>query len=327
MNIEKGVSYYGNLFSDCLEKHLDELKQMGFNAILLAVSEYEALQWFDRLKEMICIMKDYGFNVYWDFWAWGGVFGGEAASKFLHDHINGRQVLNNGEVVPAICFENETFVDYLKNWIRDIAEETEITGFFWDEPSFYRLTEENIWACRCETCKTKYFQFFNEIYPLNLTEKVIQFRERQIITFLENLLDTVKEVNNQLKNIVCLLPEEDVRIGIIDKEKIAALKNLDILSTDPYWAIFDKDLRWYKEKTEEIVNLAKKYDLQNQIWLQLFLLPKEEIANLSKAVEIAIDLGVSSIFVWPFRAAEGLTISSERPKETWLEIGRIFKSI
>ncbi|MEQ9716261.1 MAG: hypothetical protein ABGF52_12110, partial [Candidatus Asgardarchaeum sp.] len=99
--IELGISYYGCLFKEHIKQDIRQLSHNGVNAIVLAVSEYEASVWFDRLKEIIEFIKLQGMKVYWNFWAWGGLFGGEAASKYLQDSIDDRQVEEKKKKVSA----------------------------------------------------------------------------------------------------------------------------------------------------------------------------------------------------------------------------------
>ena len=318
------MSYYGCLFKDHIKEDIIELVNHGVTSVVLAVSEYEMSIWFDRVKEIIELFKYYGLKVYWDFWAWGKVFGGEASSEYLQKNIKHRQVRSNGEVAPAACFNDKDFVNYILVSIDQVAEETEIDGFFWDEPSFYNLPNDDAWACICKSCQTKFKDDFGYNMPRELNEDVLKFREDSILRFLQELLTRVKENNKNLKNIICLLPEKNPKIGIINWERIAQLKNLDVLSSDPYWPVFGKSFEWYKEVTKEIKSLAVQHNLKSQIWLQLFMLPEEEIQKLEEAAIFAKNAGIDSIFAWPYRAAEGQLIASENPKKTWETLGRVY---
>jgi len=325
--IETGVSYYGCLFRDHIKKDIIELVDHGVTSIVLAVSEYEMSIWVDRIKEIIELFKYYGLKVYWDFWAWGKVFGGEATSEYLQKNIKHRQVRSNGEIAPAACFNDRDFVNYLLVSIDQVAEETEIDGFFWDEPSFYNLPQDDAWACLCKVCQTKFKEEFGYPMPKELNDDVIKFREESILRFLQELLARVKENNEKLKNIICVLPEKNPKIGIINWDKIAKLSGLDVLSSDPYWPIFDKSFEWYKDVTTEIKSIASRYNLESQIWLQLFMLPENEVHRLEDAIVFAKEVGINSIFAWPFRAAEGQIIASENPEKTWRILGKIYKKL
>ena len=325
--IETGVSYYGCLFKDHVKKDITELVNHGVTSIVLAVSEYEMSIWFDRIKEIIELFKYYGLKVYWDFWAWGKVFGGEAPSEYLQKNIMHRQVRSNGEVAPAACFNDRDFVNYMLVSVDQVAEETEIDGFFWDEPSFYNLPNDDSWACLCKTCQTKFNEDFGYQMPKELNEDVLKFREESILKFLQELLKRVKDNNKKLKNIICVLPEKNPKIGILNWERIAHLEGLDVLSSDPYWSVFGKSFEWYKEVTSEIQKLAVKNNLKSQVWLQLFMLPEEEIQRIEEALIFAKTIGIDSIFAWPFRAAEGQIITSEKPKETWEALGKTYKKL
>lgn len=312
---------------DHIKDDLRKLAHNGVNAIVLAVSEYEAYVWFDRIKEIIEMARLQGMKVYWNFWAWGGIFGGEATSKYLQDHIEDRQVDINGKKVPAVCPSSRDFREYIKEWISDILSETEVNGFFWDEPHFYGGFEEDTLTCYCEKCKENFMREYGKKMPIELTKEFAEFRENTMLDFLKELLSHVKKKKSSAKNIVCLLPDRSPTTGIYDWKKIANLSTLDVISTDPYWSIHGKDLQWYKEVVEYLVSLGKANKKKTQIWLQLFMLPKEEIKNLEPAVDFALENGVDSIFAWPIKAAEGQFITSEAPQETWKELLRIYNKI
>lgn len=56
-------------------------------------------------------------------------------SLFLQNNIHHRQVsAYTGEALNAACFNTNSFRDYFKGICVKLARETEVDGFFWDEP-------------------------------------------------------------------------------------------------------------------------------------------------------------------------------------------------
>lgn len=326
--IELGISYYGCLFKEHIKQDIRHLAYNGVNAIVLAVSEYEASVWFDRLKEIIEIIKLQGMKVYWNFWAWGGLFGGEAASKYLQDSIDDRQVDVNGKKVSAICPSSSNFRNYMKSWIEDILKETDVDGFFWDEPHYFGAYSggESL-TCYCERCKNLFMEKYSVPPPNELTKEFTEFRESLMLDFLLDLLSTVKKLNSKAINIVCLLPEKNPIVGVFNWDKVAKLDVVDVIASDPYWSLYGKDLEWYKNVVTDIISIAKNTKKKSQIWLQLFMLPKDEIKNLEPAVKFAIKQGVDSIFAWTYKAAEGQFLTSEDPVTTWHQLMLIYREI
>ena len=117
---ELGVAYYGNVFLDHARQDFKEMQEHGCNAVLLAMSEYDYVNWRDHYFEMARIVKkEFDFNVYLNFWAWGRVFGGEAPSFFLVKDTENRQIYSKTQKpLPAACFMRKPFQKNLKKAIR-----------------------------------------------------------------------------------------------------------------------------------------------------------------------------------------------------------------
>ena len=168
---------------------------------------------------------------------------------------------------------------------------------------------------------------YSVLPPSGLTKEFAEFRENLMLDFLLDLLSTVKSLNSKAINIVCLLPEKNPTAGIFNWDKVAKLDVVDVIASDPYWALYGKDLEWYKNVVIDIISIAKNTKKKSQIWLQLFMLPKDEIKNLEPAVKFAIKQGVDSIFAWTYKAAEGQFLTSEDPATTWHQLMLIYREI
>ena len=99
---------------------------------------------------------------------------------------------------------------------------------------------------------------------------------------------------------------------------VKSLKDvIDVFSSDPYWLLFGKSLKYVEKYTEKTVALAEKYDLESQLWLLGFLVGKNKEGELKDAIKIFDNAGVNSIFTWCYRGAEGMSLASSDPKKVW----------
>jgi hypothetical protein len=227
-----------------------------------------------------------------------------------------------------MCLNRKVFKDFLKDSIREIIKETTLDGFFWDEPHYANWHEPD-WACRCPHCQNLYLKEMGEEMPVELSANVISFRERNAVNFLTELSQTVKKENEDIDVICCLLPTQSPLIGITDWEKVASINELDVLATDPYWYHQEMDrnegLEYFREVGEKCLQLAQKYDKKCQLWLQAFRVPKGREQELKEAVQIASQLGVDSLFAWPYRGGKGSILESGDAVKLWDTIGEAYR--
>lgn len=345
---ETGVAYYGVMYPDRAVKDFEEMVEYGCNAVLLGWSEFDAWFWHPNVLKLIEEARNHGLRVYVDPWAWGKIFGGEPTSVFLQNHADLRQVsAKTGKVLPSACFNTEKFRQYVAGNIERMAEESDADYFFWDEPhyaSFWRLEDGSIqildlddWACACETCKKLFKDEYGYEMPNQMNDDVASFRQNKIIEFLSEISSAVKRADPKKGVCTCLLPLSHPLIGITDWEGVASIRNVDMLSTDPYWVAlqqyglvpqgFEEGINWYRNTLDELIKLAEKHRKKTQAWVQAFNIPNGREEEIIKGIEIAKEKNIYSIFAWPYRAGEGSVLASDRTTTLWRMIGEAYKRI
>ena len=143
-----------------------------------------------------------------------------------------------------------------------------------------------------------------------------------IIDFLKNISDYVKELDSSKSITICVVPEF---AEIKDWNKLC-FESMDVLSTDPYWILFLRDLSFVKEYSEKVINISKKNNKKSQLWLLAFRIPKNKEEEIREAVRIMAKTGVDSIFAWAYRGGLGL-IKSDNSQLVWKIIGEAFNEI
>jgi len=205
-----------------------------------------------------------------------------------------------------------------------------LDGFFWDEPHYANWNDPD-WACRCPICTDLYEKEFGKQMPRELTSETISFRERQAVKFLASISRAVKETNPRIGVTVCLLPTESPLIGMTDWDKIASISEVDVLATDPYWFHAGMDrlegLEFFRKIGGKAVELSKRKGKRSQLWLQAFRVPRGRESELKEAAKIANELGVDSLFAWPYRGGEGSILESDDAKTVWRVLGESFREV
>ena len=325
---ERGVSYYGVAYPDRAILDFNEMVDHGCNAVLLAVSEFDWWFWHGNTVDLIKTAKDAGLKPYVDLWGWGKTLAGEPPSLFLMRSLEGRQRGASGKPYAAMCLNSQAFRDHLKTSIEAMICETELEGLFWDEPHYANWHDPD-WACTCPICDGLFKEEHGGDMPSELTGEVIGFREDRAVGFLRDLSVKVKQVDPSVDVITCLLPTKSPLIGITDWEKIAAIPEIDVLGTDPYYFHTEMNreegLRFFREQGQHCLSLADKYNKRSQLWLMAFKVPEGREKELSEAAEIAAELGTDSLFAWPYRGAEGSYMASANPGKVWKTIGQAYR--
>jgi hypothetical protein len=161
--------------------------------------------------------------------------------------------------------------------------------------------------------------------PREENNDVINFKEENLIAFLQNLCQTVKDIDSTKKNIICVMPSQ-ASTGISDWDKVC-FDAMDVLASDPYWILFQKDFSWVETESQKLVETARRYQKEAQLWVLAFCIPKGREPEIKTVVEILNRAGADSIFAWLYRGGLQTLIKSENPSLVWETVGEAFKKI
>lgn len=324
-----GVSYFGNRYLDHARRDLDRLAGCC-DYVVHTYSESDFQFHKAALSRIFEDTRKRGLELWVDPWGLGGVFGGEALSKFLLDHPETWQVLSNGKRVPAACLNNPAFQTFVRQWVSHVADQG-AQVIFWDEPHVYfhwDLEWEKIYSCICPTCQELYKQDFGRVMPQRLDDDARTFRLRTLRGFLEGLMDYARR--RSLRNALCLYAFE----GYAGYEEIwnnlSSIPALDVFGSDPYW-------RWPPRRNEPpgptVTHFAEKTVRSangkgSQIWVQAMRLAKGKENEIEAACDAAVKAGITHLAAWSYDGGELLdTVLAEDPKKVWDVVEKIFKRI
>ncbi len=329
-----GVSYYHAKTPEHAAKDFKAIAKSGLNTIVLAVSEDDCYHWFPNMIRIVEEAKKAGLFVYWNFWGWGHIFGGEPSSRFLDQYTSHRQVAAPSNMqVSAACFNDPAFAEYFLGWVKRVTSEAPIDGVFVDEPHYWYSFSDSSWTCHCPYCQAIFKEKKGKNLPTTLIAEVRDFREAQLLEFTKTILETVKETDSSKQTAVVLLPfDEDTPIAnqsgaLRDWDALVRLPALDVFGTDPYCHIFHRPLSWAEEIATKTVRIARKYNKKSQLWVQLFALPDGKEEEVAKLIKHFADIGVDEILAWTFMAAKGTTIECARPENTWKTVLKMLQKL
>lgn len=333
------VSYYGLNYTEHAEKDFIEMKEHGCDTVVLAITEFDMDFWFPNIGNIVKAAHRVGLRCIADLWGIGKYFGGEPVSLFLQNNIHHRQVsAYTGEVLNAVCFNTNSFRDYFTGLCLKIATNTEIDGFFWDEPHYaYPKSYASItggagddWACRCPECMKKFEAYYGYEMPKFMNDDVKQFRWREALKTLADCSRVLKEVNSDLEITCCVHATKNSYYVT----ELRGYDNWDMVAACPYFDVFSTTiLSWalpesfFREITERTVKIAKKYGKQSERWLMGYNVQPDDFGQIARTVNMYEALGVDRLAAWTYRGGLGTSVAAPEPLRLWDAIGENYRRV
>ena len=333
------VSYYGLNYVEHAEKDFEEMKAHGCDTVILAITEFDMDFWFPNINNIVKAGHRIGLRVIADTWGIGKYFGGEQVSLFLQNNVHHRQVSAlTGETLNAACFTSNTFRDYFTGICVKLARETEVDGFFWDEPH-YALPRANTaisygagedWACRCPECKKKFEEYYGYEMPKILNDDVKNYRWREALKTLADCSKTVKEINPELEITCCVHATNQSYYNT----ELRGYDNWDMVAACPYFDVlastiidWTKPESFFKSITERTVSMAHKYGKEAERWISGYSTQPEDFSQIDRVVDLYESMGVDRLGTWTYRGGLGTSCSAKDPLKLWDRIGENYKRV
>jgi len=333
------VSYYGLSYVEHARADFQEMLDHGCDTVILAITEFDMDFWFPNIAKIVDAAHEMGLRVLADLWGIGKYFGGEQVSLFLQNNLHHRQVsAYTGEPLNAACFLTNAFRDYFTGLCLKLARNTNVDGFFWDEPhyalpkSYASITggAGDDWACRCPECMKKFQDYYGYEMPRMMNDDVKQFRWREALKTLADASKAIKEVKSDLEITCCVHATQNTYY--VTEQR--GYDNWDLVAACPYFDVFSTTiLNWslpesfFREITERTVAVAKKYGKQSERWLMGYYKQPEDFSQIDRVVSLYEDLGVDRLGTWTYRGGCGTVLAAPDALKLWDRIGENYSRV
>jgi len=328
--LKTGAAYFGNRFLGHAEKDLDALAACC-DYVVHTVSETDFFYHKAAVAKLFEATRKRGLEIWADPWGLGGVFGGEALSKYLLEHPDDWQVLSDGRKVPAACLNRPGFRNFVKEWTH-VVRRAGAEVIFWDEPHVYfrwDLEYDGVYSCVCPICQALYRKKFGGPMPKRMGGDAAAFRRDTLSGFLDEMMVHARE--ERLKSALCLYAYEGNPAYDLFWKDLSALPRLDIFGCDPYWRWpprqrpVENHVRHYSEK---VLKTTVPRGQGSQIWIQAMRLPKNKEDEIVSACRAAAGAGVTHLAAWSYDGGALLdTVLAENPSKVWSTTADIFKKL
>jgi hypothetical protein len=336
---QTAVSYYGLNYVEHAERDFIEMKEHGCTAVILAITEFDMDFWFPNIDSIVKKAHELGLKVIADPWGIGKYFGGEQVSLFLQNNIRNRQVsAYTGETLNAACFNTNSFRDYFKGICVKIAANTEVDGFFWDEPHYaYPKSYASItggagddWSCRCPQCVKRFFDYYGYEMPRFMNDDVKQFRWREAMHILWDTSRILKELKPALEITCCV----HATLNTYYVTELRGYDNWDMVASCPYFDVFSTTIiNWdlpesfFMDITNRTVAMAQKYGKQSERWLMGYNKCPANFDQIDRMVDLYEAAGVDRLATWTYRGGLGTVVAAPEPLKLWDKIGMNYRRV
>lgn len=333
------VSYYGMNYVEHAKQDFREMREHGCDTVILALTEFDLDFWFPNINAIVRTAHEEGLRVLADTWGIGKYFGGENVSLFLQNNIHSRQVSAfTDEPLNAACFNTNAFRDYFMRLCTRLARETEVDGFFWDEPhyalpkAYASITgaQGDDWACRCPVCQAKFKAYYGYDMPKIMNDDVKQFRWREAMVILSETGKAIKEINPKAEITCCV----HATINTYYVCELRGYDNWDLVASCPYVDVFSTTIinwdlpeKFFREITRRTVEVAQKYGKQSERWIMGYNKRPDDWSQIDKVVNMYEKMGVDRLGTWTYRGGYGTSVAAPDALELWDNIGRNYKRV
>jgi hypothetical protein len=358
--MQTGVSYFSSRVLSHVLDDLHEMTEAGCTYVVHCYTETDLAYYREAMREIAKATREAGLEVWFDPWGLAGVFSGETFSRFPLQHPETWQVLSDDRRVGAACPNHPATRDFLRGWV-DACAAAGGEVLMWDEPHLYTpLWQRDFtpaWACYCDVCAGLFRDRYGGEVPCDFTPEVKAFREATLLDLLTEMCRYGHEKG--MRNALCLFPtdlaehgftrpgerlraivekqtpgasraaiEAMMHIGVGDFDATAAIPDLDIFATDPYWYALGVEAEpFMRTYSEEAAAAARKHGCELQLWLQAFSVPAGREEELRIGARVAEDVGATHLAAWSFQATASMSIACADAPKVWAIVGEEFRRV
>lgn len=318
-----GIAYFGNRYLEHARADLAEIAALGATTVVHTFSEVD-LRWNPgTMTDLIECGRLAGLDAWCTPWGLGGVFGGEAASYAVMEHPNTIQQDQYGNLLPALCLQQEPLRALIRRWL-DACAAANATVVVWDEPHLALPAPSNPddpWACRCLICQERFAAQHGVPMPTEWTEAVASFQHETATRALRWMIAEAQA--RGLRSALVLLPDET--LGDRGWRDLVMQPGVAWFGVTPYWLFqqvpqseIEPYLRCWCQRT---IDATRDVPVRTVGWIQAFGVSAGREHELARGIEIMDDMGIDMIAVWAYLACEAMsTLAPDNPARVWKTI-------
>lgn len=287
---------------EVVKRDFEQIRALGVGSIVYAIHEQEEQRWSRDLERGLLMAREVGLKVHLSLGRYGNLFAGPTLmpSWYTFRHPQSRVKDHHGRSHGITCYNHTAFRSWLFNEIEYYLSTYPISGILIDEPRGPDIT------CYCSVCRA----LCPDINDLK------HFRRRSMVHFFGELFACVKQVAQEARTTVVLLPQN---LGLA--EEFAALPHLDTIGCHLFWQLLNEDIEKVEQWGQIVVDAAHRYEKRSQLWLQNFCLDGEGERTLEPTFNSLLQAMPDEIACYYYWR------NNEDPEQVWQTTRRLLRRI
>ncbi len=319
--MKSGLAYFGVKDPELVKQQMTQFIDDGYTHICFPYSEDDFTYHRQVLRKIINQTVEQGLKVYVTPYGIGNVFKGKALSSYALRNPQESQINNLGEIEDAVCFNQSNFRSYVRNWIEEVTD-LNIETVLWSIPYFSNSKSPDQWSCSCTVCHKLFRKIYPHMISTSLTDNVKNFRENAIFDFVSEITGLVRTKHKRNALAVNFRQFEEIKQNpdLSFLKKLMELPMLDEISFQPYWEPNTRPIeiaKRYHSYSRYLLDFAKEYQKEAQIWIKNFEIKKDNENTVSEATHASYNEGVRNIFAWSAFGSRASDESSDCPEKVF----------
>ncbi|MHB1294871.1 MAG: hypothetical protein ACYC4R_07715 [Anaerolineae bacterium] len=314
--MELGVSYVPSHLPQHLDTDMRHLRGIGCTEVLVTLQENHLVHLTGAVQFGAQIAQEYGIRPYAVIWGFANTFGGGPMSLVMLNDTDLWRVAADGSRMPRACLNNPKLLDRFMEYAAQ-CRACGYQGVFVDEPTPQ--------VCFCHNCREQFAQAYGRDLATAVgTPAYEAFTRDTVRNYTDTLCKRVKALDPDYKTIACVMP--------VDREcfeAVAAISELDIFGTDPYWLVSNG--RMTIEDAVADAELVKAICRQNgkasQIWLNCWRIPAGQEDEIYRGGKRLAAVGCDALYTWDYMGGLGTDEACDRPEVAWAALSKLYREL
>lgn len=311
-----GVSYLPAHHPHSIEHDMKEIRSMGCDRVIFAISEYNYFVTNGSWRFGAQIAQENGLVPIGMIVGYANTFGGCRITRVMLDDMEMWMMDKDGNRLPYACYNNpktaNKFVELSSTLI-----ESGFKGIFIDEP-----TQVECW---CSHCQKKFEETYDRKLDFTVqSRETWEFKRDNSLGYVQRVCDGVKDFSPTTKMMCCVMPFDREYWSAIGK-----VKNLDNFGTDPYW-IVDRTRLTLTQAVQDAYDMKRICDensKESHIWLNGWAIPKGYEEEMYKGGQLLAASKPDELYTWQYMGALGTEEECGDPYKTWDYVKRLYKEL
>lgn len=319
--MDLGVSYVAAHLPAHVEADVGHLRDIGCSEVLFALQENHIVTLDGAVRFGARIARDKGLRAYAVVWGYANTFGGGRMSNLLLDDPDTWRVAEDGAPVARACLNHPRVVGRFVE-IAALCRDHGFEGVFVDEPT--------VQECFCGRCRDRFAEGYGgDLAGSRGSAAYRAFQQDTVVRYVRAVCAGTKGIDEALRTIACVIPTPPHDELF---EPLAAIEEIDVLGTDPYWLLgdrlgFEMTIEDACDHARRVRAVCEETGKASQVWLNCWQIPAGREEEIYTGGRRLAGVGCDSLYTWSYRGGLGTYEECDDPATAWAGVVRLYREL